>query len=54
MVDYVAENDGGVIALDTGSSGTGDTIKKSKASGVNLFLYNPEDHLDDEDAGYVF
>ena len=43
-----------LIAIDTGSGGTGDMIKKAKAEGLQVFTYDPDLHMDDEDFGYLF
>ncbi len=43
-----------LIAIKTGSGGTGDMIKKMKAEGKPVFSYDPEEHMTDEDFGYQF
>lgn len=50
MVEYA---DAG-IAIDTGSGGTNDTIKKFQEAGKPIFLYNPDDNMTENDFGYVF
>ena len=44
----------GVIAIDTGSAGTGHMIKMAKQYGKELYRYNVEDNMEDEDYGYHF
>lgn len=43
-----------LIAIDTGSGGTGDIIKKMKTEGKPIFKYNPEDHMSDDEFGHHF
>lgn len=42
------------IAINTGSKGTGDTIKKIKKAGKPIFEFNPHSDLDEEDYEYTF
>lgn len=43
-----------LIAIDGGTGGTGDMIKKAKDAGLEVFRYNIEENLTDDEIGYVF
>ena len=49
----MAEYADALIAIDTGSSGTGDMIKRAKKEGLPVFKYDPLEHADEGDV-YVF
>ena len=50
MVDYADA----CIAIDTGSAGTGSTIKLSKEANIPLFVYDVNANKPDEDYKYHF
>lgn len=50
MADYADA----LIAVDTGTGGTGNMIKQMKELGKPVFKYNPEDHMSAKEIGYHF
>lgn len=50
----MAEYGDALIAIDTGTGGTGNMIKQMKEKGKPVFTYNPEDHMSDDQVGYNF
>lgn len=52
--EEMAEYCDAVIAIDTGSPGTGHMIKMAKEHGCELFKYNPDDYMEDDEYGYRF
>jgi len=53
MVEYLGKA-GGVISIDTGEFGGGFIVKQAKEKGATCYKYDPEDHMTDEEYGYVF
>lgn len=52
--ELMAEYADALIAIETGTPGTGHMIKTAKAEGLEVFVYNPEEYMDDEEYGYLF
>lgn len=50
----MAEYADALIAIETGTPGTGHMIKMAKEAELEVFIYNPEDHMEDDEFGYVF
>lgn len=50
----MAEYADALIAIDTGSGGTGDMIRKATEAGLQVFRYDPEEHMTDDEFGHIF
>ena len=50
----MAEYGEALIAIDTGSGGTGNMIKLATAAGLEVFRYDPEAHMTDDEFGHIF
>lgn len=43
-----------LVAIDVGTPGTGNMIKQMRELGKIVFVYNPDDNIDDGEIGYEF
>lgn len=50
----MAEYGDALIAIDVGTGGTSDMIKRMQGEGKPVFKYDPRDQSDEEDVDYVF